>query len=266
MSISAITQRPARAAAPVTSSIEGTILDKSATVQTIDELCGAARYYGWKGVCVYPEHIREVAGQLKGSPVIPVSVVGFPDGTIDTARKVADVHDAIAGGAKEVDMVINVSALKAGRNDDVKKDIEAVAEAAHAHQVPLKVILEAGVLSDEEISRGSRLAIESGADFLKRSTGFEPEEKKIKDDAVRYHQLDLMAQAIAESGWKKTSRVNSNLQMKDSGQIRTLETAQGSLAHGANRLGVGFEAALKISEAETGNNWNASKAVTSKAA
>lgn len=234
--------------AKVTPLIEGTILDRKATGTQYVELAKATKRLGWAGACVYPEGVSTVAHCLKDSSSIPVSVVGFPDGNIDTSLKVIDARDAVRWGAKELDMVIRVDALRAGDDHAVIDDIMQVATVAHDAGLLIKVILECGVLTREQITLASGLAIRAGADFIKRSTGKEPEANRIKDDSVRFDQLMLMRFV---AGQNISHFYQRPIGIKDSGQIRTLETCQGSFRNGATRLGIGIEAALKISQEET---------------
>ncbi|MGB4870115.1 MAG: deoxyribose-phosphate aldolase, partial [Candidatus Promineifilaceae bacterium] len=152
--------------------IDHTILKAFASQADVARICDEARQYTFASVCVNPTHVAFVAGRLAGSPVKVCSVVGFPLGATTTAAKVAETQQALADGAHEIDMVVDIGALKDGRFPQVQQDIAAVAAAAHAGQANLKVIIETCYLSDEEKETACRLSMAAGADFVKTSTGF----------------------------------------------------------------------------------------------
>jgi len=193
--------------------IENTILRPEATPEEIRAFCEESLKYGFLGVCVNPYYVR-LAKEVVGDRMKVVSVVGFPLGASRSDVKAYEARKAVEDGADEIDMVINVGLLKAGRYEEVKEDIRAVVEAAG---VPVKVIIETGLLTDEEKVMACRLAEEAGASFVKTSTGF------LKGGATIYDVL-LMARA-------------TNLPVKASGGIRTKEFALKLIKAGARRLG-----------------------------
>ncbi len=151
--------------------IDHTVLKADTTHETILRFCNEAKQYGFASVCVNPCNVAFVAEQLKGSGVKTAAVVGFPLGANKSAIKAAEAREAIADGADEIDMVINIGALKDGRLDDVREDIRAVVEASHPQAI-VKAIIEESALTPEEIAIAARLVMEAGADFVKTSTGF----------------------------------------------------------------------------------------------
>ena len=151
--------------------IDHTVLKADTTHETILRFCNEAKQYGFASVCVNPCNVAFVAEQLKGSGVKTAAVVGFPLGANKSAIKAAEAREAIADGADEIDMVINIGALKDGRLDDVREDIRAVVEASHPQAI-VKAIIEESALTPEEIAVAARLVMEAGADFVKTSTGF----------------------------------------------------------------------------------------------
>jgi deoxyribose-phosphate aldolase len=197
--------------------IDHTLLKPDATREQVLSLCQEARKYSFASCCVNPTWVRTVAECLKGSPVKTCVVIGFPLGANSTVIKEMETRDAIAAGADEIDMVINVGALKAGDYNLVKRDIEAVVNAAQGKIV--KVILETALLNDEEKVRGCELSKEAGADFVKTSTGFGPGGATAKDIALM----------------RKT--VGKYMGVKASGGIRDFETAREMIEAGATRIG-----------------------------
>ena len=151
--------------------IDHTVLKADTTHETILRFCNEAKQYGFASVCVNPCNVAFVAEQLKGSGDKTAAVVGFPLGANKSAIKAAEAREAIADGADEIDMVINIGALKDGRLDDVREDIRAVVEASHPQAI-VKAIIEESALTPEEIAVAARLVMEAGADFVKTSTGF----------------------------------------------------------------------------------------------
>ena len=152
--------------------IDHTLLKPEATPAQIETLCGEAREYGFKSVCVNGVYVPLAARLLQGSAVAVCTVVGFPLGASATEVKVYEANLAIEQGATEIDMVIHVGALKAGDVDAVCQDIAAVVAACHARNALCKVILENVLLTDDEKIAGCRVVVDAGADFVKTSTGF----------------------------------------------------------------------------------------------
>ena len=214
----------------ITRFIDHTLLKPEGTSRQVEQLCGEARRYNFAAVCVNPTHVRLAAELLQGSNVAVCTVVGFPLGATLTEVKVFETEQAIAQGATEIDMVINIGALKDGNLELVERDIASVVAAAHAHQRCCKVIIEPALLNDEEKVQACQLAQKAGADFVKTSTGFSQGGATIEDVA-------LMRRTVgAEMG------------VKASGGIKTLTDAQQMVAAGATRLGV--SAGVKIAQEE----------------
>ena len=151
--------------------MDHTVLKADTVQSTVERFCNEAKEYGFASVCVNPYWIPFVAEQLKGTNVKPCAVIGFPLGANKTEVKALEAKMAVEDGAKEVDMVINIGALKDKKYDIVEKDIEAVVNAAHP-EAGVKVIIETSALTDDEKVKACELAKKAGADFVKTSTGF----------------------------------------------------------------------------------------------
>lgn len=208
--------------------MDHTLLKPEATSDMIIQLCAEARKYHFASVCVNPTNVKLCADLLRGSDVKVCTVIGFPLGATSTEVKVFETRNALDNGATEIDMVINIGALKAGDSEKVAKDIRGVVETAHKAGALVKVILETALLSDEEKVIGCLLAKEAGADFVKTSTGF-------SSGGATVHDVTLMRQTVGPI-----------LGVKASGGIRTLGDAEAMVAAGATRLGV--SASVKIIE------------------
>ncbi len=206
--------------------IDHTLLRPDATRDQIAQLCAEARQYGFASVCVNPTNVRQCAQLLKDTDVAVCTVVGFPLGATLTEVKAFEAEQAIREGATEVDMVINIGALKSGDHELVERDIASVARACHASNAILKVIIEAALLTDEEKAAACRLARAAGADFVKTSTGFGPGGATVEDVA-------LMRRVIGPA-----------MGIKAAGGIRTYADAQKMIAAGATRIGA--SASVKI--------------------
>jgi deoxyribose-phosphate aldolase len=206
--------------------IDHTLLRPEATPAQIAQLCAEARQYGFATVCVNSAHVRQAAQLLRGSPVKVCAVVGFPLGASTTEAKVFEARKAIRDGAREIDMVINVGALKGGNYALVKQDIAKVVEACHESRAVCKVIIEAALLTDEEKVIACQLAKEARADFVKTSTGFGPGGATERDVA-------LMRLAVGPE-----------MGIKAAGGIRTAEDALKMIRAGATRIGA--SASVKI--------------------
>ncbi len=204
--------------------IDHTLLKASATQADIKRICSEAKQYGFASVCVNSCYAKLVTSQLKGTGVKTCCVVGFPLGAMSTAAKAQEARCAVADGASEIDMVINVGALKEGNDFYVEEDISAVVEAAKPAIV--KVIIETCLLTDEEKVKACELSESAGAAFVKTSTGF-------STGGANVHDVALM---------KKT--VGNRLQVKASGGIHTLQQAQELIAAGADRIGASNGIAL----------------------
>lgn len=199
--------------------IDHTILKPDTTREQIVQLVAEAKKYKFASVCVNPNYTSLASKLLKDTPEVKVcTVIGFPLGATTTAVKVFEAEEAVKNGAEEVDMVINIAALKDGLDNLVEKDIKAVVDALQG-QALVKVIIETCLLTDEEKIRACHLAMEAGADFVKTSTGFSISGATIED-------VRLM---------RKT--VGPKIGVKAAGGIRTLNKAQAMIEAGANRIG-----------------------------
>jgi deoxyribose-phosphate aldolase len=199
--------------------IDHTLLKPDATQDQIAQLCYEARKYGFASVCINPANVKLCAQLLKDSGVPVCAVVGFPLGATSTETKVFEAQQAVRDGATEVDMVINVGALKSRDYELVERDIASIARVCHAGNAMLKVIIEAALLTDEEKVTGCQLAMVAGADFVKTSTGFGPGGATLEDVA-------LMRRVVGPT-----------MGVKAAGGIRTYEDAQKMIAAGASRIG-----------------------------
>lgn len=206
--------------------IDHTLLKPDATSDKVAQLCFEARKYHFASVCVNPSNVKLCADLLKGSDVKVCSVIGFPLGATTTESKVFETKNAIENGATEIDMVINIGALKAGESEFVAKDIRGVVEAAHKGGALLKVILETALLTDEEKVIGCLLSKEAGADFVKTSTGF-------SSGGATVHDVALMRNTVGPS-----------IGVKAAGGIHNRSDAEAMVAAGATRLGA--SAGIKI--------------------
>lgn len=197
--------------------IDHTLLKPDATPKQIETLCQEARQYEFFSVCVNPSQVAKCAALLKGSEVKVCTVVGFPLGANTSEVKAFETADAIAKGADEVDMVLNIGALKAGLHDVVLRDMQAVVQAAKGHLV--KVIIETSLLDESQKIKACELAVQAGANFVKTSTGFSGGGATVED-------VLLM---------KKT--VGDQAQVKASGGIKNAQQALDLIKAGATRLG-----------------------------
>jgi deoxyribose-phosphate aldolase len=209
--------------------IDHTILKPEATRADVTKVCREARQYGFASVCVNPYWVPLVRAELAGSPVKVCTVVGFPLGATSTEAKVAEAAAALRAGAQEVDMVINVGALRSGDHEAVKLDIRQVVKVSHEAGAIVKVILETALLDDNQKAVACTLAKLAGADFVKTSTGFGP-------SGATAHDIALMR-----------SVVGPEMGIKAAGGIRTLQDLQTMTAAGATRIGA--SASVKIVEA-----------------
>ena len=197
--------------------IDHSLLKPNSTLEELKKVCQEAVEYKFKAVCINPIFVGEAVSSLKGTDVLVCSVVGFPFGTHSPQTKAFETSEVIRLGAREVDMVIRVGALKDKRDKEVVEDIRAVVDVAKGY--PVKVILETCYLTDEEKVQGCKLAFEAGASFVKTSTGFAGDGATIED-------VKLM---------RKT--VGKDFGVKAAGGIRTLDDALKMIEAGATRLG-----------------------------
>lgn len=204
--------------------IDHTLLKPEATKAQIEKLCSEAGKYDFKSVCVNPYYVKYAKELLKGSDVLVCTVIGFPLGQNTTAIKVAETKDAIKNGADEIDMVINIGALKSKDEDYVLNEIKEIKNACKGKT--LKVIIETCLLTDEEKITACKLSKEAGADFVKTSTGFSTHGATVED-------VKLMRKTVGE-----------DMGVKASGGIRDRETALKMVEAGATRLGVSAGVAI----------------------
>lgn len=197
--------------------IDHTLLKPDTTVEQIDTLIEEAKAYQFKSVCINPTYVKYAAEALADSDVLVCTVIGFPLGANTTATKAFEVEDAVKNGADELDMVINIGALKDKRYDEVQQDIEAVVKAAGGRTV--KVIIETVLLTDEEKRKASELSQAAGANFVKTSTGFAGGGATVED-------VKLMKAVVGDA-----------LEVKASGGVRNLEDFKAMLDAGATRVG-----------------------------
>lgn len=199
--------------------IDHTLLRPDATAAEIDQLCREAEQYHFASVCINPTWVKRAAENLRGTPVPVCSVIGFPLGATTPEIKAMETRRALRDGAREVDMVLNIGALKSGDYDLVRTDIEKVVDAAHDGSAVCKVILETALLTDEEKVIASSLAKQAKADFVKTSTGFGPGGATVYDVA-------LMRETVGPE-----------MGVKASGGVRTADDAEDMIAAGASRIG-----------------------------
>lgn len=205
--------------------IDHTLLKANAGQEEITKLTEEAKKYGFASVCVNPTWVKYASEQLSGTNVKVCTVIGFPLGASTSAVKAFETKDAIANGADEVDMVLNIGALKDKQDEHVMNDIKAVVDAA-AGRALVKVIIETCLLTDEEKVRACELAVQAGANFVKTSTGFSTGGATPKD-------VELMRQTVG-----------TNVGVKASGGIRSLEDMNTMIQAGASRIGASSGASI----------------------
>lgn len=198
--------------------IDHTLLKPEATQVQIEKICEEASTYQFASVCINPCWVSLVANKLDNSTIKTCTVIGFPLGATTTAAKISEAKIALNDGATELDLVINVGALKSLQYDLIKEEIQALVQLAHPQAI-VKVILETCLLTDSEKIKVCQLCIESKADFVKTSTGFNSGGATIAD-------VTLMRQCVGNKAL-----------IKASGGIRDYATAQAMIEAGANRLG-----------------------------
>jgi deoxyribose-phosphate aldolase len=205
--------------------IDHSLLRPELTDQDVIEGCELAARYHVASVCVKPSHVPLAVERLKGSDVAVGTVVGFPHGAHTTQTKVFEAQKALKDGAVELDMVINIGALRSGKTDYVREDIRAVVEAARGRAL-VKVILENAYLTDEQKVQGCKLVEQAGADFVKTSTGFAPSGATIED-------LKLMR-----------ASVGPQVQVKAAGGVRSLDAILAVIDVGVTRVGATATASI----------------------
>ncbi len=206
--------------------IDHTLLKPEATAAEVDRMCDEAIEYGFASVCVNPTWARRVAERLRDSGVVTCCVVGFPLGATMPEVKALEARRAIRDGAREIDMVVNIGALKSGDHEWVHRDIASVADACREAGVVCKVIIEAALLEDEEKVVVSQIARDAKAHFVKTSTGFGPGGATVYDVA-------LMREAVGPV-----------MGVKASGGIRSAEDVKQMIAAGATRIGASAGVAI----------------------
>lgn len=215
---------PNAASASIGSMIDHTLLKANATQEEIGKLCEEARKYSFASVCVNPGYVAMSARLLRGSTVKVCTVIGFPLGSTTPTVKAIEARDAIANGAEEIDMVINIGALKSGNDQLVLDDIKAVREATRGKL--LKVILETSYLTKDEKVRACRMSKAAQADFVKTSTGFGSGGATPEDVALM------------------RATVGPEMGVKASGGIKDAKIAEAMIKAGANRLGTSASIAI----------------------
>ncbi|WP_394580003.1 deoxyribose-phosphate aldolase [Cytobacillus firmus] len=205
--------------------IDHTLLKADATKGQIEKICAEAKEYNFASVCVNPTWVKLSSNLLNGTEVKVCTVIGFPLGASTPETKAFETKNAIENGATEVDMVINIGALKGGDNELVERDIRAVVDAAKGKALT-KVIIETCLLTEEEKVRACELSVKAGADFVKTSTGFSTGGATAEDIALM----------------RKT--VGPDLGVKASGGVRSAEDAQKMIEAGATRIGASSGAAI----------------------
>jgi deoxyribose-phosphate aldolase len=218
----------------IASFIDHTLLKPEASEADILKVCAEAAEYRFKSVCVNPIWVKTVKTALKGSGVLTCSVVGFPLGATPTDVKTFEARGAVLDGADEIDMVINIAAARAGDKGALVEDITAVAEAVHASDAILKVIIETALLDDARKVLACEAAVEAGADFVKTSTGF-------NGGGATAEDIALMRRAVG-----------ADLGVKASGGVRSLADAQAMIAAGATRIGA--SSGIAIVKGEQGSS------------
>lgn len=197
--------------------IDHTVLKADTPLETIKRICDEAMEYGFASVCINPCHVAYCADYLKDSDVNVCTVIGFPLGANTSAVKAFETKDAIANGADEIDMVMNIGALKDKNYDLVRDDVKAVVEAANGTLV--KVILETCLLTEDEIKKACELCVEAKTDYVKTSTGFSTRGATIED-------VRIMKEAV-----------HGKAKVKAAGGVRTPEDMVKIVAAGADRIG-----------------------------
>ncbi len=199
--------------------IDHTLLKANATESGIKKLCSEAKEHSFYAVCVNSRFVPLCKKELEGSDVHIASVIGFPLGAMATEVKVFETEYAAKNGASEIDMVLEVGMMKEGNTKAVFEDIKAVVEAAKKYNAIVKVILETGELTDDEIVTACQLSEKAGAKFVKTSTGF-------GEGGATVHHVELMRKSVSEA-----------VLVKASGGIRDRETALKMIEAGADRIG-----------------------------
>jgi deoxyribose-phosphate aldolase len=213
--------------------IDHTLLKPEATQKEIEKLCVEAKQFGFASVCINPSNVKLCAKLLHDSDVKVCTVIGFPLGASSSAVKAFEANQAIKDGAHEVDMVINVGMLKSGEYEYVEEDILSVVNVAHSSGVLTKVIIETGLLTGEEKVKACMLAKQTGADFIKTSTGF------VKGGAT-VNDIALMRKVVGPE-----------IGIKSSGGVRSKKEALAFIANDADRIGASASVTIVVGEKTT---------------
>ena len=211
--------------------VDHTLLLQPSTWEEIKQICDDAMEYGTASVCIPPSYVKQAAEYMNGKMAV-CTVIGFPNGYMTTAAKEFETKDALANGASEIDMVINIGALKSGQNELVESDIKAVVDASGDKLV--KVIIETCLLSYDEKVQACQLAKLAGADFVKTSTGFSTGGATIED-------VELLREVVGP-----------NMRVKAAGGTRSYKDAQAFIKAGANRIGTSAGVAIMEGESVDG--------------
>jgi deoxyribose-phosphate aldolase len=213
--------------------IDHTILKQTTTRAEVDQLCSEAKDYGFKAVCIPPTYVSQAASLVKGSPVRVATVIGFPFGYHSIESKTAEAATAISEGAHELDMVINLTKLRNGDEDHLKREVASLLENTRQKDVLVKLIIESGILTEKEIIQCCLLYREFEVAFLKTSTGY-------AENGASVQAVQLMRANLPDS-----------IQIKASGGIRDYSFARQLIDAGATRLGC--SASISIIKGETGS-------------
>lgn len=215
--------------------IDHTLLKADATKKEIEKLCSEAEQHGFASVCINPARVKQAAALLRGSEVKVCTVIGFPLGAASTEVKAFETKTAIEHGATEIDMVINVGAIKDEDYETVEKDIKAVTASAQGKAL-VKVIIETSLLTDEEKRKACEIAVSAGADYVKTSTGF-------SSGGATEPDIRLMREAVGPK-----------IGVKASGGVRTQQDAIAMIKAGATRIGASSGIAI-VSGTEGSSNY-----------
>jgi deoxyribose-phosphate aldolase len=216
--------------------IDHTLLKQQACEEEIIKICAEAKEYKFASVCVNAYYTSLVRKELEGSNVKTCVVVGFPLGATTKEVKAFEAKQAIENGAEEIDMVINVGAVKSNKYDVVKEDIKAVVDAAKGNAI-VKVILETCLLTDEEKVKVCQIAKEAGANFVKTSTGF-------STGGATVHDIKLMRETVG-----------TEMGVKASGAVRTTQDAKAVIEAGASRIGASSSIAIVNGTKDSGADY-----------
>lgn len=219
----------------VASYIDHTILKPTTTPGDVNQVCSEALTYKFAAVCIPPPFVKAARQFLEGSEVKVATVIGFPFGYSTTAAKVAEVIQALEDDADELDIVINISSLKSGFWNELELEMKQLIAPVHQNGKLVKVIIESGVLTDEEIIKCCHLYAKLGADFVKTSTGY-------AETGAKLEVVQLMRASLP-----------SHIRIKASGGIRTFEAAKMYIEAGADRIGC--SAGVSIIKQQSADQW-----------